>query len=329
MNVEENICENNISEENIYEENVCLEPEEIEAKPKVRRTVNHVFLWIILYNLLVMVISGIVTAAGGTFGLESLIATLAGSALVYLLTLKRWPISLSSGRKMTGGSFLALFSLLCLTQMITTGIMAAVDASGASGTSIDLGTMTVPMIIYVGLTGPVCEELIYRGFTAGNLKRHGKIFAIVLSALAFGLMHMNLTQFVAGFLSGLVLGYIFVEYSIGWTILVHVINNLVLSTLPGIAFSGTAQEYAYGTVNVIVILLAVYGVYVLIKNRGEIKAYLRDPSNRADAGCAKHTLTSVWFWIFVIFYGAAIVFLMANPEIMEAAESMAAAMAAG
>ncbi|MBQ7584582.1 MAG: CPBP family intramembrane metalloprotease [Lachnospiraceae bacterium] len=52
------------------------------------------------------------------------------------------------------------------------------------------------MWFFVGLLGPVVEELVFRGIILGGLRTTGRIFsAIVLSALLFGLAHMNINQF--------------------------------------------------------------------------------------------------------------------------------------
>ena len=51
------------------------------------------------------------------------------------------------------------------------------------------------MLLLVGAIGPVCEEFICRGYIYGCLRRSGHpIGAIVLSALIFGLIHLNLNQ---------------------------------------------------------------------------------------------------------------------------------------
>ncbi|MCC6125797.1 MAG: CPBP family intramembrane metalloprotease [Pirellulales bacterium] len=68
------------------------------------------------------------------------------------------------------------------------------------------------LLLLVGLTPAVCEELAARGFVLSGLRRLGyKWRAIVLSAVFFGLMHLILQQSVNAFIVGLVLGYIAVQ----------------------------------------------------------------------------------------------------------------------
>ena len=70
------------------------------------------------------------------------------------------------------------------------------------------------------------EELLFRGVILGNLMPFGRDTAIILSALAFGLMHQNAGQFLYTTVMGLVLGYIFVVSGNIWCgVLIHFVNN--------------------------------------------------------------------------------------------------------
>ncbi len=51
------------------------------------------------------------------------------------------------------------------------------------------------MLLLVGIIGPFCEELAFRGVAYAGLRRSGRIrTAILLQALMFGCMHLNLNQ---------------------------------------------------------------------------------------------------------------------------------------
>lgn len=68
------------------------------------------------------------------------------------------------------------------------------------------------LILLVGLTPAVCEELAVRGFVLSGLRHLGyKWRAIVLSALFFGLIHGILQQSMNAFFVGLILGYVAVQ----------------------------------------------------------------------------------------------------------------------
>jgi len=82
-------------------------------------------------------------------------------------------------------------------------------------------------IICIALLGPILEELLFRGaITKVLLKKYNPTKAIVLSALIFGVFHLNPAQIVTAFLIGLLLGWIYYKTaSLIPCILVHVINN--------------------------------------------------------------------------------------------------------
>ena len=61
------------------------------------------------------------------------------------------------------------------------------------------------------VAGPILEELLMRTAILGLMLRGGvkPWIAIVISALAFGLMHMNMAQFVFAGIGGLILGLVY------------------------------------------------------------------------------------------------------------------------
>ena len=78
----------------------------------------------------------------------------------------------------------------------------------------------------------VTEELVYRGIVLNGLRSLGKWPAILLSALAFCLMHANIAQFTFTFFLGIVLGYIMFETSCLWLcMLTHFLNNATVLTI--------------------------------------------------------------------------------------------------
>lgn len=90
---------------------------------------------------------------------------------------------------------------------------------------------TFSMFLYSAIAAPIAEEVLFRGYILRSLRPYGKRFAILGSAILFGLFHGNLLQTPYAILVGLVLGYVTVEYSIGWAVLLHMFNNLVLADL--------------------------------------------------------------------------------------------------
>jgi membrane protease YdiL (CAAX protease family) len=90
-----------------------------------------------------------------------------------------------------------------------------------------LATRDLLTFLMVGITGPVLEEVLFRGIILeGFLRRYKPGKAIFWSAFLFGLFHLNPWQFIPGFLIGLLMGYIYLKTrSLIPVILVHVANN--------------------------------------------------------------------------------------------------------
>lgn len=133
---------------------------------------------------------------------------------------------------------------------------------------------TFSMFLYASVLAPIAEELLFRGYILRSLQPYGKKFAVFASALLFGLFHGNLLQTPYAFLMGLLLGYITVEYSIGWAVALHMFNNLVLADLLTRLTSGLPAEIA-GMIQVVLLgsCLAISGVLLMVKRR-EIVNYL-------------------------------------------------------
>ena len=77
------------------------------------------------------------------------------------------------------------------------------------------------------LIGPIFEEIIFRGFSLSLLKKYGNEFAILLSAISFGIMHIVFPQTLSAFITGLLYGYIALKYGLKYSIIFHISNNLM------------------------------------------------------------------------------------------------------
>ncbi len=71
------------------------------------------------------------------------------------------------------------------------------------------------------------EELIFRGYVLHLLLPYGKTFAILVSAVLFGVMHLYLPQLLYAAAAGALIGYFVVQSGSLWIgILIHLVNNL-------------------------------------------------------------------------------------------------------
>lgn len=154
--------------------------------------------------------------------------------------------------------------------------MSSLEAATISGD-------TWSMFLYVGLLGPIAEELLFRGALLRILEPFGNLFAVVITAFLFGLFHGNVVQTPYAFAIGLVLGYTAIEYSIGWAMLLHILNNLFLGDmLPRIGqLLGNSMITDVLTASIILICSLV-AVICAVKYRKKILAYIREDRLHPD-----------------------------------------------
>lgn len=109
-----------------------------------------------------------------------------------------------------------------LTQFFVSNIMVEASEELLEGSALVL-------ILISGFIGPLCEEFIFRGIFHREYDRITKpIRAILISALFFGVMHLNFNQFCYAFVIGIFLAVVNkVTNSIYPSITIHVIINTV------------------------------------------------------------------------------------------------------
>lgn len=157
---------------------------------------------------------------------------------------------------------------------------------------------TFSMFLYAAVFAPVWEEILFRGYVLRSLRPYGKRFAILTSAILFGLFHGNLLQTPYALVMGLVLGYVTVEYSIGWAVLLHLFNNLVVADLLT-RLTASWPDMAYGMLNLLLLGgSAVISLGILLKNRWEIRSYRN--AEWMDRRCLKCFFTSGGVLIFLL-----------------------------
>ena len=129
-------------------------------------------------------------------------------------------------------------------------------------------------IMAVAVVAPVFEEILFRGAIEGHLLKTGRhpAFAIILSALLFGVVHGNPAQIPFAFVLGLVMGWLF--YATGSllpSMLLHFINNMS-SVVLGLLFPQTSgsMEEMFGHemsigLSVLGLLTSVICIYIIVR----------------------------------------------------------------
>ncbi len=179
----------------------------------------------------------------------------------------------------------------------------AVETATATSTGIS-------MFLYASIVGPIMEELIFRGALLRVFEKFGKKFAIIATAFLFGVFHGNIVQFIFGFLIGLVYAYIALEYSLKWTIALHMFNNLVLSDLIGL-LSRMVDVKIINTVYTVFILgSTIFTIIYILMKRKQIRNVLAE--SKDENGIYKTFFTAGWI-IFYIIFNIFMVILSAQP----------------
>lgn len=199
-------------------------------------------------------------------------------------------------------SFANLAMSFCSSFFEGIGIKYNVDyGDNPSGVFGFLLTFTATAIVPA-----LVEEFACRGIVLGMLKKHGEVFAIIVSSVVFGVMHGNLDQTPFAVMVGLILGYIYVKTGSLWvSVAVHCTNNaisVIFSYLNG-AVSTNTQNLLYALYLAASMLAAVFGVYLLSKKHS-VDFYGLEQSEEQSFGKKKYA----WFFTsFVI-----IIFLVLN-----------------
>ena len=162
--------------------------------------------------------------------------------------------------------------------------------------SASAGSDSVSMFLYASFFGPVSEELIFRGAGLRTFEKYGKIFAILMSSLLFGLFHGNFPQFFFATFVGIIFSYVTLEYSILWAMAFHIFNNLVIGDGLTYVYSFLPDSAASLLHLIILLIGASIAAIFLFKNKTDIKRYVQE--NYAYPGTYRQAFRSVWFWLF-------------------------------
>lgn len=175
-----------------------------------------------------------------------------------MIALSRVPMLRTRRFPLGAGEFLSLLVIcipvIAVGNLLGTGLSALLSHGQAENRLDDLFGGSAPVVIlFTVVLAPLVEEWMFRRQLIGRLRTYGERTALVFSALAFALFHMNLYQFFYAFGLGIVLGYAYLRTSrLRYSVAIHMIINAngavvapwVLSQIP--QSSGTAGAGAGG-----------------------------------------------------------------------------------
>lgn len=142
-----------------------------------------------------------------------------------------------------------------LDKWLGTGEIPDAMASAAPSTDIQMTTF----ILFVCVFGPICEELIFRWLLLKPARAHGDWFAVLMTALVFGLFHGNFDQFPYAFMVGIILGTAAVRFnSIVPPLILHVANNTLvgLNSYIGVYKNGTDLDLLLDNIQNFLVILS-------------------------------------------------------------------------
>lgn len=212
-------------------------------------------------------------------------------------------------------SFLPLFllgvSFCSLANIATSYVQSIFDMFGVDY-SVDYGEnpsgffgFMLSLIATVAVPAFV-EEFACRGIILGSLRKFGDGFAVLTSAIIFGLLHGNFEQMPFAFMVGLILGFVTVKSGSMWiAIAIHAFNNfssVVLSyTLP--YFSVPIQNLIYICLTCIYLVSGILAVFILRNKNSEFFNFKKCQIN------IKEKKKYLWFFtspLIIVFIGLCI-----------------------
>ena len=197
------------------------------------------------------------------------------------LIMRKTPVQSVAPKKLKAGQFMIVM-MICFTIMyagnLAGNIVNLVIAMFAQSSMTNLiqeliaGSSVWVNLVFVTLLAPVMEELFFRRLLIPKLLPYGEKPAVILSGLAFGLIHGNLTQFFYAFGLGLAFGYIFVKTGkVIYTIILHMIINFIGSVISVLALQASITAMIVtGPIMLAVFGMAIAGIVLFFINKKRI-----------------------------------------------------------
>lgn len=120
---------------------------------------------------------------------------------------------------------------------------------GTITTASNISQLLFEIVIVAGLPC-ICEEIFFRGFVMRAFERYSPVLAVVLSSVAFAVMHGNIQQILYAFILGLILGTV-----------VMLTDSL---------FAGTVMHFTLNAFSVIISYPPIYSQYENIATNYEL-----------------------------------------------------------
>lgn len=171
---------------------------------------------------------------------------------------------------------------------------------------------TADIILYfvnVAVLPAIFEELVFRGICISCLRPVGTKFAVIVSAVIFGLSHVDPLQSLFAFLFGLLIGSAFVATGSIWPgVLLHFFNNSV-SVIAG--YGHDIVLYFYGLLIMGAMAYSLVYLYKFTKLPGRFPILIKEEKESMLTGSGftpvRALFSNVWTYVFIVIYFAAVI----------------------
>lgn len=152
----------------------------------------------------------------------------------------------------------------------------------------------VLLFVCVVIIAPIFEELLFRKILLEKLLPYGKVIAIAISSLFFGLFHANLEQLLyTMFLGVLCANIVIITGKIKYAIYLHMSFNL---------FGGIISDFIpTGTITTVLQIVFVMSAALIIIFKGKAMFVLKD-EDYDKSFCAKKEFLSIGFILYIAFF---------------------------
>ena len=161
--------------------------------------------------------------------------------------------------------FRYLYLMLIIILIFKIGFNIPVD-NLIGNTKLSNPFINLSYVLVLVIIAPILEEFIFRGIILkGLLTRYSPKFAIIVSALLFGLFHFSSQQIWHAFLMGLLWGWIYYKTkSIGTVILLHCFSNFIVQGYEYMIYK-YSDSYPISSVNILLIIFSVPVLILMIR----------------------------------------------------------------
>lgn len=253
---------------------------------KTLKDILDILWYVVVFFLLQIVFGAILGAFKLSLGMTTIITTVLSSGLTIFLFLKlRWtPVSPSWMQTrpwivLTWSVLLALGTIIPSERLVEVLQMEMPEQMMKMFEEV----MKKPIgYVVIGILAPFAEEVVFRGAILRKLlgmmdeERHW--VAIAISALVFGLVHLNIPQGIHAFLIGLLLGWMYYRTrSILPGILFHWVNNsvafIMFHIMPQMA-DGKLIDLFHGNERMVT-LSVIFSFFILIPSIYQLNVWMK------------------------------------------------------